>query len=242
VLFEISSAELFAHIDIDPIQDVSYYIDLATNSDLAYVDNLMSKKKLWKIWNDWPQEYESLKYLLKLGWLIKDIKQNGVDNPIQLLQTENGKYIAHPGTARLLILSYILPSEKIKVLYVWNKELDPTPFFNQMPYQTINNAWVFLNLFKKSNNFTIKAACLKETTVCVDGYKYFYFKLATDSLKKIHKTFNLDFITFIDNGHWASNIKDKIYFRDIISFGNNCCRLGGINFIKINNKWIPKDI
>ena len=49
-----------------------------------------------------------------------------------------------------------------------------------------------LKLFKKSIRFTVKSACLNETTLCVDGHKYFYFKLATDSLKKTHLTFNID--------------------------------------------------
>jgi hypothetical protein len=239
ILFEISSAELFSLLDIDPVDAVSNAIELASTYDLDTIDKLASTDNFWNN-EDWPQEYENLKYVLKLGWLINDIRKNGINNPIQLIQTNNGKYIAHPGTARTLVLAYLLPREKIKVLYVWNKDLDPNPFFAHIPYHTISTASSFLKMFKKSINFKVKAACLNETTECIDGYKYFYFKLAVDSLKKTHEVFSLNFITFIDDSHWLSKIKHKTYFKDIISFSNNRCRLGGINFNKIDNKWIPE--
>ena len=239
IQFEVSSAELFAFLDIDPADAVSNAIELASNYDLDTIDKLASENNFWNN-EDWPQEYEDLKYTLKLGWLINDIRQNGINNPIQLIQTNNGKYIAHPGTARALVLAYLLPRERIKVLYVWNKDLDPNPFFVHIPYQTISTISSFLKMFKKSINFKVKAAPLSETTECIDGYKYFYFKLAVDSLKKTHEVFNLNFITFIDDDHWLSKIKHKIYFKDIISFSKNHCNLSGINFKKVNNRWVPK--
>jgi len=239
ILFEMSSAELFAHLDNDIVGNVSDAITLASRFDLDYIDKLSSSTDFW-VNEDWPQEYEELKHILKLGWLINDIRQHGVNNPIQLLQTANGKYIAHPGTARILVLTYLLPREKIKVLYVWNKDLDPFPLFANIPYQTISTISSFLKIFKKSINFKVKSACLDETTECLDGCKYFYFKLAVDSLKNAHQLFSLNFITFIDDDHWISKIKHKVYFKDVISISDNHCILGGINFNKINNRWIPK--
>jgi hypothetical protein len=239
VLFEMSSAELFAYLDNDIVNKVSDAITLASKYDLNYIDKLASTTSFW-VNEDWPTEYEELKGVLKLGWLTNDIRQNGINNPIQLIQTNNGKYIAHPGMYRSQVLAYIVPTERIKVLYVWDKKLDPNPFFSQLPYQTINNIPDFLKIFKKSINFKIVAAPLNENTECVDGHKYFYFKLTVDSLKKTHEVFNLNFITFIDDDHWFSKIKHKVYFKDILSFNNNDCKLGGINFKRINDKWIPE--
>ena len=239
ILFEISSAELFSLLDIDPTDAVSNAIELASRYNLDIIDSQASTDNFWNN-EDWPQEYEDLKYTLKLGWLINDIRQHGINNPIQLIQTYNGKYIAHPGTARALVLAYLLPREKIKILYVWNRDLDPNPFFAHIPYQTISTISAFLKMFKKSVNFKVMATCLKETTECIDGHKYFYFRLTVDSLKQAHEVFSLNFITFIDDDHWLSKIKHKIYFKDIIFFKDNYCNLSGINFKKINNKWIAE--
>ena len=73
-LFEISSAELFALLDIDPTDAVSNAIELASRYDLDIIDSQASTDNFWNN-EDWPKEYEDLKYILKLGWLIKDIRQ-----------------------------------------------------------------------------------------------------------------------------------------------------------------------
>jgi len=239
ILFEVSPAELFAHLEVDPVQSVSDAINIASTYDLNLIDRLAATDSFWNN-EDWPEEYEELKYVLKLGWLITDIKQNGLKNPIQLLQSSNQKYIVHPGTARILVLSYLLPLEKIKVVYVWDNALDQNPFFSNNPYTIIDNTWSFLKLFNKSINFRIKAANLNDSTKCIDGHKYFYFKLAVDSLKNTHTRFNLNFITFIDHNHWISNIKHRVYFKDIINFEKDQCMLSGIKFTKIKDKWIMK--
>jgi hypothetical protein len=240
VYFDISSDELFAYTDINIIKKVSNYIEILRETDLIYIDQLAAQSNFWD-GEDWPTQYNHLRYILKLGWLIKDIKENGTNNPIQLLQSSNNKYIAHPGTARLLVLSYIVPTDRVKIFYVWDSLLDRDPFFCNRPYTEITNPFLFLKMFKKSKNFRIKATTLTDKLICEDGGKYAYFEIANNSLKLLHNTYSLDFITCIDTNHWVSNIKHKTFFKDIISFQGNRCIFGGVGFTKINDIWITDD-
>jgi hypothetical protein len=240
VSFDISSSELFSCIDIDIVQEVSNCIELARHTDLDLIDNLARQTNFWSD-EDWPAEYDHLRYVLKLGWLIKDIASHGARNPIQLLQSDNNKYIAHPGTARILVLSYILPRDKVKVFYVWDPVLDPEPFFHNQPYKEITNAFTFLSMFNKTNRFEIKATTLNDSLICEDGTEHCYFKIANDSLKRLHTNYSLDFITCLDTNHWFSDIKYKTFFKDIISFHTNKCVFGGVGFTKINDIWITDD-
>lgn len=240
VYFDISSDELFAHTNINVIQKVSNYIEILKQTDLDYIDQLASQSNFWD-GTDWPSQYSHLRYILKLGWLIKDIKENGSNNPIQLLQAADNKYIAHPGTARLLVLSYIVPTDRVKIFYVWDNLLDQDPFFCNGHYTEINNPISFLKMFKKSKNFKIKATTLTDKLICEDGDEYAYFKIANDSLKLTHDAYSLDFITCIDSYHWVSSIKHKTFFKDIISFHNNKCVFGEVGFTKINDIWITDD-
>jgi hypothetical protein len=240
VYFDISSDELFAYTSVNVIQEVSNYIETLRQSDLNYIDQLALQSDFWD-GKDWSPQYRHLRYLLKLGWVIKDIKENGTNNPIQLLQAADNKYIAHPGTARLLVLSYIIPTDRVKIFYVWDNFLDQDPFFCNRPYTEITNPISFLKIFKKSKDFMIKATTLTDKLICEDGGKYAYFEIANNSLKLAHCTYSLDFITCIDPNHWESHIKHKIFFKDIISFDNNKCTFGGVKFTKINDIWITDD-
>lgn len=239
IIAEVPSAILIAHLDIDPIKFTSDQIELAKNSNLDQIDNLARTEQFWQ-GRDWPENYAHLHYILKLGWLIKDIKENGVSNPLQLLQSGNNKYIAHPGTARLLVLSYILPSDAVNVMYVWKPSLDPYPFILDFKHREISNPFVFLQQFKKNKNLLIRTVNLNETTVCNDCTRHTYFSIAQQGLAKTHKKFCLDIISTIDNSHWTDNIKHKIYFKDIIKFYDTHCELGGVKFIKTNGIWISQ--
>lgn len=237
IIAEIPSEILIAHLDIDPIKFVSDQIDIAKNSNLDQIDKFASTDNFWE-GQYWPDKYSHLQYILKLGWLIKDIKETGASNPLQLLQSGNNKYIAHPGTARLLVLSYILPSDKVKIIYVWDTQLDPRPFILDYTYKEIRNPFIFLQQFKKNKNLLIKTTNLTENTICNDSTKYAYFSIAQKGLIKTHNTFCLDLISNIENSHWGTHIKHKVYFKDIITFYDNHCELGGVKFTKTNGLWI----
>lgn len=237
VSFNISAELLHAFIKGNNIKIVSDLIESARKTDLDKLDHLLSTNEFWN--SNWPSEYNSLRYLLKLGWLINDVRTNGIKNPIQLIPAKDNKFSVHPGTIRILILTYLIPQEKIPVFYVWDKLIDPNPILFENEYTTIESPREFIKLFNKSKKFKVVKARLTETSVCQDESPLSYFEIAHKSLKERVKKFETDFITVMDSAHWKNEIQEKVYFRDIIRFYNNDkCSLSGIEFTKVNGLWI----
>jgi hypothetical protein len=234
--FDIPSAVLMENSAIDISEIVSYYITLAEHTDLSQYDELIMSGENDLFWTMSPTRYSTeLRTILKLGWIINEIRTNGVNNSLQILQSSNGKYICHPGTSRLLVVTYICPQPTVKGFYIWNKELDPNPFILSYPHKELKNPIKILSLYKKkSNQFKIRFFKITEKDKAQS-----YTKLAVTELLKFNKTFSLDFITMFDNGHWDNDIKGKLTFSQIISFDQGKCTFGGIPFVKHNNKWIP---
>jgi hypothetical protein len=219
-------------LDVDVETTVSCYIDLAQHTDLSIYDSFITDED--STWSDKHSERtNALRYLLKLGWLTLDIKKHGLKNSIQILQSANGKFIAHPGTARAIVASYIHPIDIIKCFYIWDQNIDPDPFVLLYPHKIIRTPRAFFKMFnKRSTLFKISTTQLIEQSSKSD-----YFKLAFDALKTVKPTFSLDFLTVRDPSHWK-DIRNNILFKDIISFSDNdTCILGGTKFTKINNKW-----
>lgn len=234
ILYTELPPDVFAEkLDINFQKSVSFYINLAQSSDLVEMDKFIEGQDLF--WKLTTSEYmRSMKFLLSLGWVINDLKNQGLENPIQLLQSGNGKYIAHPGSKRSIAVGYIYPINKIKCFYVWDKKLDPNPFLLEHNYQIINNPFKFYKLFKKSNRFEIMREQVTDNSQLAS-----YFSFVLDGLKQCHSSFSLNFITIKDSGHWVDHIKHKIFFRDIISFPEkDVCILSGIKFTKSGNDWI----
>jgi hypothetical protein len=237
VKFQISADLLYAYLHVDPIHVISERIEFARNCNLEYLDSLMSADEFWK--KDWPKEYKPLEYLLKIGWLVEDIRKNGIQNPIQLIQSGPNKYALHPGTARSIVVTYLIPQKSIPVFYVWDTALDPCPFLLDHEYEIVNNYRSFLKMFKRSSSFKILTCRLTETLNCSDGGDYAYFDLAQKNLKRSHGSFDLNFITVQDIGHWQNQIKQTVYFKNLIEFtDDNTCIFAGLCFVKINEKWI----
>ena len=226
---------LKSHLDINVENTVSSYLDIASSIDIETYDNFITEHSVfWE--NIGSPQTRALRFLLKLGWLTQDIKKHGMINPMQLLQTANGKYKIHPGAARAIVASYIMPSSTIKCYYVWDSLLDPNPFVLEYPHTVISNPFKFLKLFSKTSKFKIVTTTLTEVSTETDT-----IKPAKDGLVSAHNTFSLNFITTRDSSHWATKIRNKLFFKDIISFPNaDTCILSGVKFIKINYQWIKE--
>lgn len=217
--FSTSSTELLPWLDLDAIKHVSDYIELAYNTDLEKLDTF---EKL----------NSDLKYLLKIAWLIKDISTNGQQNPIQLIQSGD-KYLSHPGTARLLVLTYILPSDKIDAFYIWHKEFDANPFFLHNATE-VKSAKEFVKLFKHNKRLKFRSATISNETITNP-----YFSQAQAGMLKTDKYFKVRTLSMVDDSHWNNSIINKINLKDVIQFTDSVtCTVSGIRFKKINELWI----
>ena len=224
-----------SYLDIDVEDTVSSYLNAASSLDIETYDSFIQEHDIFWTNLGSPQT-KALRFLLKLGWLTRDIQKRGMLNPMQLLQTANGKYKVHPGSARTIVASYIMPNDIIKCYYVWNPLLDPTPFILSYPHTVIKNPFQFLKLFSKTSKFRVLTATLSNTSI--DNNFFHHAKLG---LEAAHNYFNLEFITTRDSSHWTTDIRNKIFFKDIISFPDrNTCILSGVKFTKLNNKWIKE--
>lgn len=233
---EICSDLLFSYLDKNPIVFFSNWIQRLKDIDRVSLDLRLLEKDFWE--NPANQDFV---YFLKVAWLIKDLNRHGQRQPIQLISKGDGKYRAHPGSARSLVLSYLVKSSSITVFYVWDKRLDPIPFFIGQNYEKIKYPAEFLGMFDGSRkNLRIKHCLLTTDTDCRDGSKFNYFKLAQQTLNGKDST--LDLITVYDTAHWSKYIIGKIFFRDVINFtDNNTAELCGIRFTKRNDLWIVDD-
>lgn len=240
IYFELDSKILFAHLKYDIFSTVSNLIESAKNHNLKEVD-LKIKQYLN---DDWPENIHNLKLLLKLIWLIKNLRNTEVKNPFQLLFCGDG-YFCHPGTTRLLVSCYLLPTKKIKGFYLWNKNLDKNPFILNYYHKEIKNSFYFLKIFSFLAPFKIKYLKLSEKTDCSDSddleNSNRMFQMAQKCFLEYNDTFEIDFLTFHQSIHWEK-IKKGIYLNDNITFhSEDFCTLAGINFKKINNFWIKQD-
>jgi hypothetical protein len=233
--FDTTGAELLKYLDISPATDISSFIDIAKASDLHFYDTYIADNNNFWTYEISPHD-KILRTTLKLAWLTKTINENGVINPLQLLQTGSNKYICHPGSGRILILSYIFPKKSIKCFYVWNKKLDENPVFLKYPYKKINNVFSFLRMFKKSHRFRVNTFTLSTELPVPNWLKY-----AKESLALAHTDFYLEFITIRDNWFRCEEVSGKLFFRDLLQFNDDThCTFGGIHMIKRNNLWEPE--
>lgn len=233
--FDTTAAELLEYLDISPATDISSYIDIAKASDLNFYDTYIADNDDFWTYEISPHN-KILRTTLKLAWLTKTINENGLINPLQLLQTGSNKYICHPGSGRILILAHIFPEKNIKCFYVWNKKLDKTPVFLKYPYTKINNVFSFLRMFKKSHRFRVNTFTLSTEVQVPKWLRY-----AKESLASAHTDFYLEFITIRDNWFRSDEVRGKLFFRDLIEFKDDThCIFGGIHLIKTNNLWKPE--
>lgn len=234
--FEIPPDILMGFLEYDIIKTVSIKIEEAEKVNLNQPLTM-----------DLPN-IDSLKEILKLGWLINDIRTKGVKNPVQLIKRGN-LYFCHPGTSRLLVQSYILPENKIKGIYLWYKDLDPDPFI--LPHSKyITNPFKFISLYSK--NKQLKFVCEKitndlnvsdiekgscENILGWDTSDRAMFFTIKKCFQKSTTNPNHLFIMGWDTIQWEET--KNMVLSDIISFPDkNTCIFGNVKFNKKNNNWV----
>jgi hypothetical protein len=237
--FEIPTEILFSHIKYEIFKTVSNLIENAKKYDLYEIDKNIN----FYFKTEWPENLNELKLLLKLIWLIKNLKKTKVKNPFQLLCCGD-HYMIHPGTTRLLVSCYILPSKTIKGFYIWDKKMDSDPFILNYRHKKIKNPLSLLLKFSFTAPFRIKHLILNEKTDCSDKLEREesdrIFQMAQKCFLKYNNTFETPFLTFHQSIHWEK-IKKGFLFQDNIKFQGNYCFIDNIKFEKINDYWLKVD-
>lgn len=246
IFFKAPSNELFSYLDYDIIQRVSSQLDLAQQTDLDELDkNILSFSLETNNADNTVDDtvYLKLKSLLKLAWLVNDLKTNPMRNPIQLLQS-GSKYFCHPGSDRIIVTTYLQPVDFICGFYLWYPEFDDHPFILDYEHYEIKCPFSFVSKFTFSNTLKIKTVTMNNDLDVSDKDKPTLstrFEAAKKCFDKTLGKYDFFFMSFDDRMQW-DKIEGKVYFRDVLKFTNDTeCYLADIKFTKINGTWIAND-
>lgn len=218
--FNIPTTILFSFLDYDIIQTVNHRIEVLRNYDKCSLDEI--------------------KKSIKLSWLIKELRNKDLKNPVQLLK-KGKKYFCHPGTDRVLTSLYIFPKKFIKGFYIWYPNLDENPFIFDYEFYEVKNHINFLTKFKYSKSFKFKSINLNNDLDVSDKdvNSNAIFSTAKNCFIETDKTFNSLFLTYRDKMQYDKiknlKINDAIEFID-----DNICNYGGVLFEKKKNIWVVK--
>lgn len=230
--FKISSSLLYGILEYDVIQTFSNHLSIAHQVNLLHIDSV---KKQYNE-NKWPPEWNSIRVLQKIIWLLDDItKSPKIDTPFQLIKSSNG-YICHPGAGRLLVGCYLSPIDYIEGFYVWNKDIDPDPLVELG--KEVNTADEFINIFDFSKYF-FKFKTYKAGSRTINNSNT-TFDLFLKTYKEAKLTEPSTIISFYDN-HDPLRNDDRYNFKlsDRIKFiGSDRCIFNNLEFRKVNELWI----
>lgn len=214
IFFSIPTEEFFAFQTYDVFQTVSNRIEQFQVADT-----------------------EAKRKTLKLAWLTTLEKFN---YPIQLIKSDEG-YFCHPGTDRILVMTYLKPTKYIKGIYLWYPDLDPTPIFLNYKFKELTNVFQVLSKFKPSETLRFKAVQMNKTLDVSDKdpkVSNAMFATAKKYFNKVDPKFNNMFMSWHDNMQWKE--LSKINTDDLIKFDGNKCMFGSARLYKNNGKWIKE--
>lgn len=216
--------------EFDYKDEVSRLLDLTTQIDLNQVDEKIKKGLVLRKYTD-VDGVKGLRALLKLGFLIDDIRKTGQQNPVQLILGPV-QYLMHPGTTRNLIFSYVEPPVQVSCLYCWDPVLDPDPvFLHYAPeWEFIRDAEHLISLHKSYKNYTAYHTVLTHNTP-IEGT----WELMLRGLHKRFGEFNTEMFTLDDQ--WGRDELSNKFFSDYISINEDVITISGINFKKENQHW-----
>jgi hypothetical protein len=217
IFFSIPSSEFIAYLSYDIIQTVSKKVH-------QYQQN--------------PNDYDR-KRIIKLAWLTT---QEKFHNPIQLLKSDIG-YFCHPGTDRVVSMTYLNPTNTVEGIYLWYPEQDPSPIHLLYEHKELTSPFEMLSKFKLSDTLRFKAVDMnpnldvsdakteEETSNAMFYTTKKYFNKASDK-------FDYHFLSWYDNMQWQeikSNNEEML-----ISFKDNTCNFGNSVLQLKNGMWIKK--
>jgi hypothetical protein len=234
IYFRVPTSVLLSYLDYNIINTVSNRIEFASTLDLNNIPKQFDEDMYLDSYGT-----NQVKHLIKLGWLISELKTNKINNPMQLLKSQY-KYFCHPGTDRLIVATYIHPVEYIEGFYIWYSDIDKDPFILDYDYHEITNPVSFAKLFKYSKSFKFRSVMLTDTLDVSDGNGCAILNTAKTCFAKTTKDFEYLFLTYSDKMQLDN--MNKLTLADVISFPDqDTCIFSNVTFKKINGRWIRYD-
>lgn len=180
---------------------------------------------------------KNIRKALKLAWLTT---LNKFDYPVQLIKSDEG-YFCHPGTDRILVMTYLNPTKFVTGLYLWYPELDPQPVIFNYDYKELKTPLQILRKFKPSETLKFKSVQMNKDLDVSDkdpNISNATFFTAKKYFGKVDKSFDSLFMSWHDNMQWQ-HIK-KYNDNDLIRFDDRGCKFGSTRLKLINGVWIKE--
>jgi hypothetical protein len=230
VFFSVPSSVILTHSDYSIPETVDNRLKQLESTNYS----TLSTEQIFEDSNN-----DNLKKLLKISWLIESLRKDGNINPVQLLMSADNKYFCHPGTDRLLVMSYIDPVETISGFYIWYQDLDPKPFILDYQHQIVNNPFTFISKFKFNKHLYFKQVKMeKDLDVSDKVNSNAMFHTAKLCFDKVGKDYSVNFLSYYDSTQW-SELKNNFDINKYIAVSKNKIELSNIKFKKVKGKWLP---
>lgn len=174
---------------------------------------------------------------LKLAWLTTLDK---FDYPVQLLKSDEG-YFCHPGTDRILVMTYLKPTKNLTGIYLWYPELDPNPVIFNYDHKELTTPLQVLSKFKPSETLKFKTVQMNgdlDVSSKDPEISNATFFTAKKYFAKVNKEFDALFMSWHDNMQWKE--LKKYDDNDLIRFNKDECRFGSAKLKLINGVWIKE--
>lgn len=255
--FDVSSVELYKLLAYEPIgvfeksmhQSMSDLIDSYLDISPEKVQHFIKHSEP----NEWYAHNSDLYIcyrMLKLLWLCEDVKGNGIQAPMQLIQ-HGRQYRSHPGSDKKFALTFLDQHHNVPMFYIWYPELDPAPWIWTIPHQEVKTpaefCEMFVNVFHTS--FDIKYCDVTFTNDDIDFNNDHHFhpwaEGALAACKKYGKVkegakFNLTLptLSYTDGVHRAGGHADIEHVMKKIRHQDGIFHFGDYKFVHYNNLWV----
>jgi hypothetical protein len=231
---------IYGLLEQDPIITFSNYINFAQNNNFKDLNSDIRKYNI-EGWNNQDNYSHSLQKLCKILWLLKDINSSKeVATPFQFIKTKYG-YMVHPGTAKVIVSSYLSPIEYHEGFYVHSPQIDPTGILLDYATGQIDTTEEFISQFNfqkfffkfRTMNITPRKKLNNQSVIPEKFYKW----------QQDIKNLNYNVLTYYDNydpkldpirygNRFNFDLNDEIKF-----VNEDTCLFHNVTLNKINNVW-----
>lgn len=259
ISFNISGLELRNMFDSDPSDHykssliyglnviINDYKNVSQESKNAF--RLTSDQGEWQLGGN--NDYYSCYQLVKILWLIEDLKKVGQEAPMQLIKSIGAQYRCHPGSDKRYAMTLLEQFESIRCFYIHYPELDPNPWHNTYPHKQIETAEEFIDMFPMANHDTFGFQHDTVELNGVDGYNTIahFEPFARFSnqimMKKDIDLMPVEHLSYRDEIHREqiqanTDLLNDIYFEDEETFWLGDYKFDLVTFKRGDTIWIPE--
>ncbi len=264
VSFDISGLELKGLFDSDSADHYSGGLIYGLSELINKYKTVSQKTKNNFIFNsdqgEWQlggnNDYYNCYQLIKILWLIEDLRKVGQEAPMQLIKSIGAQYRCHPGSDKRYAMTLLEIFDSVRCFYIHYPELDPNPWHNTYPHKKIETVEEFIDMFPMANHSTFG---FQHDTVELNGIDGFntiaHFEpfasssnqvlMKQDNNKIAFQSITVEHLSYKDEIHREqiqahTELLNNIYFEDEKTFWMGDYKFDLVTFKRGDTIWIPE--